>query len=247
MKILCLSDYVDPLIYTPNVKEAFPDIDLVLCAGDLPMDYIDFIVTVLNKPTYFVFGNHNLKELRYYEVTPDHLRMGTKPFPQPEKAAHGAAYIGFKAEVNKNLSYIDPKTGKKTPLLIAGLSGSSKYNNGACQYTDREMKRKLKKLSFRLFLNKLLYGRYLDILLTHATPRHIHDHEDPCHIGFECFNWFLQKYQPSLMVHGHIHLYDMREERSGTYYKTKIVNAYAHCIIEFPDDTVIVSDGTEEN
>ena len=39
MKILCVSDYVDPLIYNQNVKEAFPDIDLVLCAGDLPMDY----------------------------------------------------------------------------------------------------------------------------------------------------------------------------------------------------------------
>ena len=37
MKILCVSDYVDPLIYNQNVKEAFPDIDLILCAGDLPM------------------------------------------------------------------------------------------------------------------------------------------------------------------------------------------------------------------
>ena len=46
MKILCVSDYVDPLIYNQNVKEAFPDIDLILCAGDLPMDYIDFIVSV---------------------------------------------------------------------------------------------------------------------------------------------------------------------------------------------------------
>ncbi|MBQ7752376.1 MAG: metallophosphoesterase [Treponema sp.] len=241
MKILCVSDYVDPLIYNPNLKQAFPDIDLVLCAGDLPMDYIDFIVTVLNKPTYFVFGNHNLKELKYYEVTPDHLRGGAKPFPQPEKCAHGATYLGFKTEVNHKLSYIDPKTGKKTPLLIAGISGSSKYNNGACQYTDREMKHHLKKLGLRLLWNKIRYGRYLDIFLTHATPRHIHDHEDPCHVGFESFNWFLQKYKPSLMIHGHIHLYDMREERSGIYYDTKIVNAYAHCIIDFPDDTVITN------
>lgn len=43
------------------------------------------------------------------------------------------------------------------------------------------------------------------------------------------------------MIHGHIHLYDMREERSGIYYDTKIVNAYAHCIIDFPDDTVITN------
>lgn len=46
MKILCVSDYVDPLIYNQNVKEAFPDIDLILCAGDLPMDYKINIVQI---------------------------------------------------------------------------------------------------------------------------------------------------------------------------------------------------------
>ena len=35
------------------------------------------------------------------------------------------------------------------------------------------------------------------------------------------------------MIHGHIHLYDMREERTGKYWDTTIVNAYAHCIIEY--------------
>ena len=64
MKILCLSDFVDPLIYNQNVKEAFPDIDAVLCAGDLPIDYIDFIDSVLNKPTYWIFGNHNLEAFK---------------------------------------------------------------------------------------------------------------------------------------------------------------------------------------
>ena len=66
MKILCVSDQIDPLIYSVNAQKNFPDVDAVLCAGDLPMDYVDFIVTVLNKPTYFIFGNHNLKEYKYY-------------------------------------------------------------------------------------------------------------------------------------------------------------------------------------
>lgn len=250
MKILCLSDYVDPLIYNPNLKNAFPDIDMVLCAGDLPMDYIDFVVTMLNKPTYFVFGNHNLKELRFYEKNPSHLPMNQaqapRQFIRPDAPTHGAIYAGFKCLENKNLSYIDPKTGKKTPLLIAGISGTCKYNNGACQFTDREMKHLLKKFSLRLLWNKIRYGRYLDIFLTHATPRHIHDHEDPCHIGFDCFNWFLQKFKPSLMIHGHIHLYDMREERIGTYYGTKIINAYAHCIVEFPDTSDIKSENVSQ-
>ena len=66
MKILCISDAIDPLIYSNNAKKNFPDIDLILCAGDLPMDYVEFAVSMLNKPTYFIFGNHDLKDYKYY-------------------------------------------------------------------------------------------------------------------------------------------------------------------------------------
>lgn len=234
MKILCVSDYVDPLIYNQNVKEAFPDIDLILCAGDLPMDYVDFIVTVFNKPTYFVFGNHNLKEFHYYhkDIHSDAAKLAQSYHESSH--AHGATYLGFKCFTDNRLIIEDPVTGKKRPLLIAGTSGSKKYNNGLCQYSEFQMKFKLLKMAPKLFINKLKYGTYLDIFMTHASPRHIHDHEDPCHIGFECYNWFLNKYKPTYMVHGHIHLYDMREERTGKYFNTIVTNAYAHTLIELP-------------
>lgn len=234
MKILCVSDYVDPLIYNPKVKEIFPDIDLILCAGDLPMDYIDFIVSVFNKPTYFVFGNHNLKDYHYYHKSANPEATPAGHYGDVSHA-HGAIYAGFKSFVNHQLSFTDPATGKKTPLLIAGTSGTCKYNKGLNQFSDFEMKLKLIKLLPKLFINKVKYGRYLDIFLTHATPRHFHDHEDPCHVGFPCYNWFLQKIKPTYMVHGHIHLYDLREERIGKFDETTVVNAYAHCIIELPN------------
>ena len=237
MKILCVSDYVDPLIYNQNVKDVYSDVDLILCAGDLPMDYIDFIVSVFNKPTYFVFGNHDLKEYHLYHKDSrlDNLHL-VKNYEQAIHG-HGATYLGFKAFANENLLVEDPKTGRKTPLLIAGASGTSRYNNGLCQFTDSQMKFKLLKLVPKLIYNKLKYGRYLDIFMSHASPRHIHDHEDPCHIGFECYNWFLQRFKPVYMVHGHIHLYDLREERIGKYYDTTVVNAYAHYVIELPMKT----------
>ena len=234
MKILCVSDYVDPLIYNQNVKEAFPDIDLILCAGDLPMDYIDFIVTVFNKPTYFVFGNHNLKEYHYFH-SDSHISASRMTEHYADTShGHGATYLGFQVFEDHRLTFTDTSTGKKTPLLIAGCSGTLKYNKGICQYSDFQMKIKLLKLVPRLIYNKFKYGRYLDIFMTHASPRHIHDHEDPCHKGFDCYNGFLKKYKPTYMVHGHIHLYDMREERVGKYYDTTVVNAYAHYIIQLP-------------
>ncbi|MBR5402567.1 MAG: metallophosphoesterase [Treponema sp.] len=233
MKILCVSDYVDPLIYNQNVKQVFSDVDLVLCAGDLPLDYVDFIVTMLNKPTYFVFGNHNLNDFSHYHKSasfvPSEVQQARDAY-----YGHGGTYAGFKVLKDNSLAYTDPKTGKRTPLLIAGVSGSLMYNKGLNQYTERQMKLRLLMMVPALIRNKIRYGRYLDILLTHASPRHIHDKEDPCHKGFECFNWFIQKFKPSLMVHGHIHLYDARENRITKSGDTTILNAYAHWLIEYP-------------
>ena len=242
MKILCVSDYVDPMIYNQNVKDSFSDIDLILCAGDLPMDYVDFIVTVFNKPTYFVFGNHDLKEYHFYHKDFHSSSQKTLHEFNDISHAHGATYLGFKSFVNTNLTYTDPVTGNQTPLLIAGASGTRKYNNGLCQFTESQMKLKLLLMVPKLIKNKIKYGRYLDIFMTHASPRHIHDHDDPCHVGFECFNWFLQRFKPTFMVHGHIHLYDLREERIGNYYDTTVVNAYAHCVIELPNKTSQMKD-----
>ncbi|MBQ9494652.1 MAG: metallophosphoesterase [Treponema sp.] len=227
MKILCVSDQIDPLIYNSNAKNVFPDIDMILCAGDLPMDYVDFIVSIFNKPTYFIFGNHNINEFHYYHAK--------QPLSSTIDAhGHGAEYCGFRVVRDKTLSFYNPATGKKTPLLIAGVSGSRKYNNGLNQYTESQMKRRLLKMIPSLLWNKFRYGRYLDIFLTHASPRHVHDQEDPCHIGFNCFNWFIAQFTPTYLVHGHIHLYDIRTARITKINKTTVVNAYAHCTIEFP-------------
>lgn len=233
MKILCVSDYVDPLVYNQNVKEIFPDIDAIICAGDLPMDYIDFIVSVFNKPTYFIFGNHNLKDFGFYHKIDS--PQGQQQYMERKHHGSGAKYMGFKTSVENIFTIKDSVTGKERPLLMAGVSGSLKYNNGLCQYSDFEMKLKLIKMIPKLLKNKKKYGTYLDIFLTHATPRHIHDHEDPCHKGFECFNWFIEKFKPTYMIHGHIHLYDMREERIGVYNNTTVINAYAHHILEIPE------------
>ncbi|WP_407426432.1 metallophosphoesterase [Treponema sp.] len=239
MKILCVSDQIDPLVYSTQAKERFKDIDLVLCAGDLPSDYIDFIVSTLNKQTYFIFGNHNLSEFSYYHKQKKHT--GPHPTWQEEHneldmgGSFGAIYAGFKTLKDKTLK-ISMQNGKKRPLLIAGVSGSIEYNKGLNQYTNRQMFFKLLSLTPKLLLNKILYGKYLDIFLTHASPRHIHDKEDPCHKGFECFNWFIKHFQPTFLVHGHIHLYDINSPRKTKVGNTTVVNAYSHTILELENE-----------
>jgi Icc-related predicted phosphoesterase len=221
MKILCISDQIDPLIYNNHIKEIYKDVDFVLAAGDLPMQYIDFIVSSLNIPTYFVFGNHNLKELDFYDKP---LSSATVCMSEIEKLnhAHGAIYTGFKIKKEKN-------------VIIAGCSGSIEYNHGQSQYTESQMRYKLWKMIPTLLMNKLRYGRYLDIFLTHASPRHIHDHEDPCHQGFKCYRWFIKRFHPKYMIHGHIHLYDINENRITTWEGCTIINAFSRYILDYTE------------
>ena len=206
----------------PNSKQAFSLLDL----QKMKMNEAIIMRSRLNpfktklKPSYEIDWGNNYPEAE---------------FISREKGEIGL--FDLKTFVNENLQFEDPQTGKQTPLLIAGCSGTSRYNNGLCQFTDRQMKFKLLKMVPKLIYNKLKYGRYLDIFMTHASPRHIHDHEDPCHLGFNCYNWFLERFKPTYLVHGHIHLYDLREERVGKYFDTTVVNAYAHYVIELPMKT----------
>ena len=62
MKILAISDEVVDFIYSPRIKDKYADVDLVLACGDLPFYYLEYIVTVLDVPLYYVPGNHDRLE-----------------------------------------------------------------------------------------------------------------------------------------------------------------------------------------
>lgn len=61
MKILCVSDATDTLIYSLQAPLRYKDVDFVISAGDLPLRYYDYIQTILKKDVYYVYGNHNLE------------------------------------------------------------------------------------------------------------------------------------------------------------------------------------------
>ncbi|MDR2403820.1 MAG: metallophosphoesterase [Spirochaetaceae bacterium] len=219
MKILCVSDQIDPLVYSSVIRERFSDIDIILSAGDLPMDYLDFIVSSLNKPLLFVFGNHNLKEYHYHKRGGEYSVMNSVDC---DTYSHGVIHIGSRVRQEEG-------------LIIAGLGGSIRYNRGENQFTDFQMNLEILRLIPALVFNRLFRGRYLDILLTHAPPRGIHDKEDPCHRGFKAFLWFMRVFKPKYLIHGHIHLYDLSDVRLTTYGDTQVLNAYSHYTIETGD------------
>lgn len=211
MRTLVVSDKVEAALYSGSIVDRFGDVDLVLSCGDLPFYYIEFIVSMLNKPTYYVFGNHG-SEVQYHSGKGGTWQMASEP--------QGAM----------NLHCRTQKTG---PLLLAGLEGSMRYNYSSnSQYTDTEMWFNIYRLFPKLLYNRLRYGRWLDVLITHSPPLGIHDKADLAHTGFRSFLPFMRWFKPRYLLHGHIHLYRHNEITQTQYYNTEIINVYPYRVLE---------------
>ncbi len=202
VKVLPVCDEVDSRLYggqkAATCLSAKPE--LLLSCGDLPSYYLDYLVSKLDVPLYAVHGNHDA--------------------PPPLEGSDGYKRCGAQWVGGQ---------GIRTPegMLIAGFDGSLRYNAGAYQATQKEMLVSVQGLVPWLMMNRLRYGRFLDVLITHAPPRGIHDRpNDRCHTGFDAFNWLIRLFKPRYHLHGHIHLYDRRAETVTRVGATEVVNVY---------------------
>ena len=123
-------------------------------------------------------------------------------------------------------------------LRIMGLGGSIRYNNreDSFQYTEREMRRRVRKL-----WRKAHHVGGIDLLLTHSPAAGLNDSTDRAHKGFACFNDLMDEYEPQWFVHGHVHLnYDAKLPRVCTRGKTTVINATESYVFEIPDPDPVI-------
>ena len=57
--IEAIADIEDPVLYSPSIVQVLKDVDFIISAGDLSADYLEYIVTLTNKPLFYVHGNHD--------------------------------------------------------------------------------------------------------------------------------------------------------------------------------------------
>ena len=106
-----------------------------------------------------------------------------------------------------------------------------RYKPGNNMFTEKEMKKRTKKLKWKLRCK----GGF-DILVTHAPAYQLNDGDDVPHRGFRTFIELMERYQPVLFVHGHVHAnYGGRYRRESSYGNTRVVNAYEKYLIELDD------------
>ena len=118
MRALVVCDKVEPILYSAGIQQHVGKVDLVISCGDLPHYYIEFIMSMLGRPTYYVHGNH-ARTVEYHAGAGDQWKQMSEPL--------GA--------VNLHM-----QTAKEGALLLAGLEGSIRYNSAPqYQYTQSEM------------------------------------------------------------------------------------------------------------
>jgi Icc-related predicted phosphoesterase len=202
VKILSISDKIISFIYSPQVKIKFGHVDFVIACGDLPYYYQEFIISTLNVPFFFVRGNHD-PEMEIGEIK-------SRPHPYGGVDLH-------RRVIHHN------------GVLIAGVEGSIRYKKeGKFQYTQSQMWNNIMRLVPMLLVNRLVHGRYLDIIVTHAPPWKIHDKEDRPHQGIKAFRWFLQVFKPRYHFHGHTHVYRPDTIIRTDFYDTQVINSYGY-------------------
>jgi uncharacterized protein len=204
VKILCISDRVESMLHGPTLTSFAEGVEAVISCGDLPFDYLEYIVTFLGVPLYYVLGNHD---------------------PDPE----GHEYPGGCTPLDGRIVEVP---GEGDGVILAGLSGSPFYSGGPNQYTERHMRRRALSLSFRILRRGLLGRQRPRVFVTHSPPFGLGDQQDMAHVGFRSFVDLIDRYQPPLWLHGHVHLYGPDQERVVKKGVTKIVNVYGHRILE---------------
>lgn len=206
VKILAVSDQVIDRMYSLASSGHFQDVRLILGCGDMPYTYLEYIVTMLNTPMYYVPGNHDPE------------------FSLRDKRS--------RAEGGINL---DLKTESVNDLLIGGFGGCIRYRpDGVNQYTQIESYLRVIQMLPQLLINRIRYGRAMDILISHSPPYGIHDDLfDPAHHGLKALNWLIRIAKPRYHFHGHTHFYRNNLETQETVVgATKIINVYPYKILE---------------
>lgn len=209
MRILVVSDQVVDHLYVADVQKKYPEVGLLIGCGDLPFYYLEFLISSFNVPLVYVRGNHD-NGLQYTAEgrVLDHVPGGID--------LHGRV-VEFKG------------------VLLAGLEGSMRYSaERPFMYTDAEMRREMIPLFPRLLWNKIKYGRYLDVFVTHSPPFGIHDRPDRPHTGFKVFLPFLRLFKPQYMLHGHIHIHRQLDQHITQFEETTIINVYPYYLFDDP-------------
>ena len=117
MRILALSDQVVDRIYTLVSQGHFAGVEMVFGCGDLPYNYLEYLVSMLNVPLFYVPGNHDpVYNPRFAAPTPKGASISTCNMLAPKDCS----WPGSAAVIATGLTAsISIRRGKRPPGAFA--------------------------------------------------------------------------------------------------------------------------------
>jgi len=149
----------------------------------------------------------------------------------PVLYVHGNHDIRYSIAPPEGCDCIDDGLVVYNGVRILGLGGCRRYHPGPHQYTEKQMRWRIRKLMWHI---RMLGG--VDIVVTHAPPEGLGDDNDPAHWGFKALRDLLDRYHPRYLIHGHVHMsYGHNIPREIEYNGTTVINAYERYVVEIPE------------
>jgi hypothetical protein len=203
IRLLAVSDEIDPSLDSTATRKQITPIDMVLGAGDLGPPYLGFLADAFGVPLLYVRGNHDVG---------------------------GAWAPSQRGQVPEPLA--DGRIQEELGIRLLPFSGSPRYAphgraDVEMQVSAFNMWRRVLGSWPRAARQRPL------LVLTHAAPRGLNDASDNAHRGFGAFRWLVDRLSPPLWLHGHTALVrrgiDARTVRSNG---TLLVNVTGATLIE---------------
>jgi uncharacterized protein len=173
IRLLAVSDDVDPALEHAVNRSALGHIDAIVGCGDLEPSYLGFLADAFNTEVAFVRGNHD-RGGRWVDSSahaPEPLRSGrlfdiegitVAPFEWPGERRNPAVR-------DESRAWRDV-LGVEAKLALRRMSGRG--------------------------MDPLL-------VISHAPPRGVGDSTDPYHLGYAAYRWLLDRHHPPVWLHGH--------------------------------------------
>lgn len=202
IRILAVSDELDPALEHETNRERLEPIDLVVGCGDLQADQLCFVADAFRAPLVYVRGNHD---------SGGRWSRGAVRLPVPLRG-------GSRTEAGLRI------VGLGWPGLET--SRGHALRDGAAAWRD------VLGLALHIMFRPPFRERGRRMLVvSHAAPLGLGDGPDAYHRGFAAYRWLLARLRPPLWLHGHTTLASTSGRRVDAD-GTAIVNVTGAVLVE---------------
>ncbi len=202
IRLLAVSDDIDPALDHEVNRAALGRLDGIVGCGDLEPSYLGFLADAFHVPVAFVRGNHDRGGQWQHTV-----RDAPRPLPSGRLSEIGGVTIA--------------------PLEWPGIDSSS----AALRHESHAWLDVLR-TARALLVRRLLGRVAPVLVLSHAPPRGVGDTTaDPYHLGYRAYRWLLDRLRPPLWLHGPVTVACIRDWRDASG-PTTVANVTGAVLVE---------------